>query len=101
MGQGFKDGGGRGVNVLLSGGTAISCNVGAFWDSRSAVLCVWVATPCCVAAYVCVGVVAECARLRLMALGSASTRRFLFLIMPKRRYCDKSVSASINDLYMR
>jgi hypothetical protein len=26
------------------------------------VLCVWVAAPCCVAACVCVGVAAECAR---------------------------------------
>ena len=58
------------------------------------VLCVRVATPCCVAACVCVGDAAECARLRLMARGSASTRRFLFVIMPNRRYCAKSVSAS-------
>jgi len=90
------------------------------------VLCVWVATPCCVAACVCVGVAAECARLRLMAPGSASTKeterkksltrghvkdigstvgvhsssstkRFLFLIIPKRRDCATFASASNND----
>jgi len=45
------------------------------------VICVWVATPCYVAACVCVGVAAECARVRLMSHGSASTKRFLLLIM--------------------
>ena len=49
------------------------------------VLCEWVATHCCVVACVCVGVVAECARLRLMALDSASTKCFLFIILPKTR----------------
>ena len=65
------------------------------------VLCVWVATPYCVAACASVGVAAECAPLRLMAPGSASTKRFLFLIIPKRRDRAKSVSASNNDLCMR
>ena len=65
------------------------------------VLCVWVATPSCVAACVCVGVAAECARVRLIAPGNAFTKRFMFLIMPKRRDCAKSVSASNNDLQMR
>ncbi len=36
------------------------------------VLCVWVATPCYVVAFVCVEVAAECARVRLIAHGSAS-----------------------------
>jgi hypothetical protein len=49
------------------------------------VLCARVVTPCCVVACVRVGVAAECARLHLMPHGSASTKRFLFLIMPKRR----------------
>jgi hypothetical protein len=65
------------------------------------VLCVWVAAPCCVAACVCVGVATEYGRLRLMAPGSASNKRFLFIIMPKRRDCAKSVSASNDDLNMR
>ena len=65
------------------------------------VLCVWVATPSFVAVCVCVGVAAECAWLRLMARGSASTKRFLFLRMPKRRDCAKSASACNNDLNMR
>jgi len=62
------------------------------------VLCGWVATPCCVAACVCVGVAAECARVRLMSPGSASTKRFMFLIIPQRRdSAAKSVSASRSD----
>jgi hypothetical protein len=65
------------------------------------VLCVWVATPCCVTVCVCVGVAAECARVRLIAHGSDSTKRFLFLIMPKRRECAKLLSASIGDLNKR
>ena len=65
------------------------------------ILCVSVATPCCVAACVCVGVAAECVRLRLMVHGSASTKRFMFLIMPKRQDCAKLVSASSNDFNMR
>ena len=65
------------------------------------VLCVWVATPCCVAACGCVRVAVTCARLRLMAPGSASIKRFMFLIMPKRRDCAKLMSASNNDLNMR
>ena len=48
----------------------------------------------------CVGVAAECARLHLMVSDSASTKRFLFLIMPKRRECAKEVKASKNDLNM-
>ena len=73
MGQGLEGGGGRDANVLLSGGIAISCNGGALRDSRSA-------GPMCVGGYpllcggcVCVGIAAKCARLRIMALGSAYT----------------------------
>ena len=65
------------------------------------VLCMVMAAPCCAAACMCVGVAAEYYRLRLTALGSASTKRFMFLRMPKRRNCDISVSASNNDLNMR
>ena len=64
------------------------------------VLCMVMATPDCAVACVCVGVAAECARLHLTVPGSASTKHFLFLIMPKRRDCVKSVSAS-NDLKRR
>ena len=65
------------------------------------VLCALVATLCCVATCVCVGAAAECARLRLMALGSDYTKRFMFLILPKRRECTRLVSASSNDLNKR
>jgi len=61
-------------------------------------LCMLMATHCCAAACVCVGVAAECARLRLTAPGSASTKRSMSLIMPKRRECVKSVSAPNNNL---
>ncbi len=81
--------------MLLSGGLAILCDGGALRDSRSP-------GPMYVDAYpmlcgcMCVrrvGVAAECARLRLItAPGIASTKRFLFLVMPKRRDCVKSVS---------
>jgi hypothetical protein len=63
--------------------------------------CMVMATLCCADACVCVGVAAECARLRRMALGSASIKRFMFLIMPKMCDCAKSVSASDNDLNKR
>ena len=86
--------------MLLSGGTSISCMAVLSGTRVVRVVCVWVVTPCRVAACVCVGVAAKCARLRLLALGSASTQRFMFLIMPKRRDCAKSVSASIIDLNM-
>ncbi len=59
------------------------------------------ATLCCAVACACVGVASECARLRLTAHGDVSTKLFLFLIMPKRRDCAKSVSASYNDLHKR
>ena len=36
MGQGLEVGGGQDANVLLSGGTSISCNGGFLRDSRSA-----------------------------------------------------------------
>jgi hypothetical protein len=65
------------------------------------VLCVWVAAPCCQAACECVGVAAECERCQFMALGSASTKRFLFVIIPKRRNCAKSVSKTNSNLNMR
>ena len=81
MGQGLEGGGGRDANMLLSGGTSISYNGGAIRDSRSA-------GPMCVGGYplLCGGMcvrwgAAECARLRLMARGSASTKRLPFLIM--------------------
>ena len=53
------------------------------------------------AACACDGVVAECDRVRLMAPGGVSTKCFLFLIMPKRRDCAKSVNASSDDLNLR
>ncbi len=62
------------------------------------VLWVVMAAPCCVAACVCVGVAAECDWLRLTAPGSASIKRFLFLIMSKMQDCLKSASAPIIDL---
>ena len=65
------------------------------------VQCMWVATPYYMAACVYVGVSAECAWWRLMAPSSASTKCFMFLIMPKRRDYAKSVSASRHDLNMR
>jgi hypothetical protein len=65
------------------------------------VLCVVMAAPCSVVACVCVGVVAQCARLRPTAPGSASTKRFLFFIMHKRRDCTKSASEPNIDLNMR
>ena len=87
--------------MQLSGGTVISCNGGALRDSRSA-------GPMCVGSYpllcggmYCVGVAAECARVHLMALGSVSTKRFMFIIMAKRRDYARSASASINDLNKR
>jgi len=46
------------------------------------VLCMVMYTPCYAAACVCIEVAAECAWLRLTALGSASAKRFMFLIMP-------------------
>ena len=49
------------------------------------VLCVYMAAPCCWAARVCIGDVSECARQRLTPTGRASTKRFLFLMMPKKR----------------
>ncbi len=101
MGQGLEGGVGRGESMLLSGGTASSCNGGALRDSRGAgPMCV-VGSPCCVAACVCVGVAAESALLRFLAFGSASSKRFLFLIMSRRRECAKSVSASNIDLNRR
>ncbi len=65
------------------------------------VLCVVMAAPCSVVACVCVEVEAKCARFRLTAPGSASTKRFLLLIIPMRRDYDRSVNVSSNDLNMR
>jgi len=45
------------------------------------VLGLWVATLCCVAACVCIAIADKLARVHLMAPGSASTKRFMFLIM--------------------
>jgi len=41
----------------------------------------------------------KCARWRLTSAGSASTKRFLFLIMLMGRDCAKSVSESSTDLH--
>jgi len=102
MGQGREGNGGRGANVLLTGGTNISYDGGALRDLRSAGhVCVYVAAPCSEAASVCDGVAAECARLRLTASRNASTKRFMFLIMPKRRDCAKSASESSIDVNRR
>jgi len=65
------------------------------------VVCVVMVVPCCVVACVCVGVAAECDRLRHMARGSASTNRFMFVIMTKRRDSANSASAINNNLNMR
>ncbi len=65
------------------------------------VLCETVAASCCVVACAFVGVATECARIFPTAPGSASTKRFSFLIMPKRRECAKSASASNIDLNAR
>ena len=63
MGQGLEGSVGRGANVLISGGTAPFHMMAVLYGNRVVrVLCVWVAAPCCVAACVCVGVAAECAR---------------------------------------
>ena len=100
MEQGLEGGAGRGSNVLLSGGTAISCNGGALRDSRNADrLCVGGYPMLC--GNVCVhrGCDRVCS-VACMAPSSASIKRFLLLIMPKRRDCAKSVSASIIDLNM-
>ncbi len=65
------------------------------------VLWVLMAAHCCVDTCVCVGVAAECARLRLAALDSAFSKRCMSLIMLKRQDCAESVSASSNDLNMQ
>ena len=62
------------------------------------VLCVCVAVPCCETACECDMLAAECALMLLLFPGSVSIRRFLFLIMPRRRDCAKSVRESNNDL---
>ena len=62
------------------------------------VQCVCVAVSRCVIACVCVMLAAECALLLLRLPGSASTRRFLLLMMPMRRECAKSVRESNIDL---
>ena len=97
----LEGGGGRDANVLLSAAPPFYVMAVLFETRVVRVLCVRVATPCCVAACVCVGIAAECAWLRLMAHGSASTKCFLFLIMPKRLDCARSVSASNDDLNRR
>ena len=45
--------------------------------------CMVMAILCCAAAFVGVGVAVEFARLRLTAHCSASTKRFMFLLMPR------------------
>ena len=49
------------------------------------VMCVCMAAPSLWAVWVCVGDVFECALWWLTPLGRASTKRFLILMMPKRR----------------
>ena len=68
----------------------------------SGILCVrflWVcvAVPCCETGWSDESAV-ECALMLLLFPGSVSIRRFLFLIMPRRRDCAKSVRESNNDL---
>ena len=55
------------------------------------ILYVCVTAPCCQAAGEGARDPTEYARRRLASLGSASTKCFLFLIIPKRRECAKSV----------
>ncbi len=62
------------------------------------VLCVCVAVPCCVTACVYDMPAAECALMLMLFHGSASIRRFLFLMMPIRQDCARSVRESISDL---
>ncbi len=54
------------------------------------------ATSCCRVAMVGAGDATGCARIRTIAL--VYTKRFLFLMMPKKRDCAKSVSESNSDL---
>ena len=62
------------------------------------VLYVCVADPCCETACECDMLAAECALMLLLSPGSASIRRFLFLMMPIRRDCARSVRESSSDL---
>ena len=62
------------------------------------VLCMYVATPCYRAAGIGVGDATECVPWRLTSPSSASTKRFLFLVMPMRQDCAKTTSASGSDL---
>ncbi len=92
---------GRGASVLLSGNTAMPCDGGALRDSRSAGTMFGNGYPLLCGRMCVRRVTAECARVRPTVLGSASTKRFLFLIMPKRRDCAKLASASTIDLNMQ
>ena len=58
------------------------------------VMCVCVAAPCCWAACGCDGDAAKVAWRWLTHPGRASTKRFLFLMIPIRRECIKPVSKS-------
>ena len=102
MGQGLDGSEGRGANALQSGGTAISCDGGALLDSRCAGP---IYDDRCPLLCGCMCVRQDCDRvcsdIRLVAPVSASTKRFLFLIMPKRRDYAMSVSASSNDFNKR
>ena len=62
------------------------------------VLCVLVVVSCCCTTVGCARVAAECARWRLTFLGRDSTKRFLLLMMPKRRVYDKSMIEYNSDL---
>ena len=61
-------------------------------------MCVCEDVSCCVIACVCGVSAAEFALMLLLFPGSASTRRFLLLMMPKRRDCAKSVRKYSDEL---
>jgi hypothetical protein len=81
----------------------MSCDGGALRDLRSAGPMFGDGFPPAVWPHVCVsGMRPSVLEYALyMALGSASTKRFLILTMPKRQDCAKSASASNIDLNMR
>ncbi len=62
------------------------------------VMYVWLAVSCGVTGRGCVVSAAECALMLLLFPGSVSIRRFLLLMMPRRRDCAKSVRESSSDL---
>ena len=95
---------GRYTKSVLSGGYGASPGTVIHYMMAvlSGIRCVrvrWVcvAVPCCETAWSDESAV-ECALMLLLFPGSVAIRRFLFLIMPRRRDCDKSVRESNNDL---